>query len=131
MAILKNITSGIGVSASYHRIRSVEYDFDQNAIHIYIASYAEESYRQDEKDTIAEVEEKIQRYYSLISAESLTEEEMNELQSLDICELEAYRIESKVMGTMKYTVSIGQDVRPELYTNIVSIIPDFSDGGEI
>lgn len=125
MALSKLISNEVGVSANYHRIVESKIDFDINQQTIIIKSYTDETYRNKEKTQLAEIETKISRYYELVSKESLTEEEISELQLLNIQELEARKITDLSINTVVTTIPISEDTRAKLYDIIESTIPIF------
>ena len=131
MAILKEFRSNIGAVSAYHRIENVEFDFEQGVVHITLSCYADESYRQQEKEDIRRIRAQIDRYYELKDKDNLDEAEWNELSGLNICELEAYKFEHTDMGHMKYSLPIDEDIRPGLYKLMTAVIPDMKNGKEI
>lgn len=131
MAILKEICSNIGAVCKYHRIEKAEFDFEQGVVHITVSSYADESYRQREKNYLEQIRAQVERYHELEGKEELTEGEWTELQELNICELEAYKYEHTVMEHTRYSLPLAEDVRPDLYKMMMTIIPEMKNGKEV
>lgn len=131
MAIKQELRSNIGTVSTYHRIENVEFDFELGMVHIILSSYADASYRQQEKKEMNQNRILIERYHELANKEDLSEAEMAELEGMNICELEAYKIERTAMGNIKYSLPISEDVRPGLYKLITAIIPEMKNGKEI
>ncbi len=131
MAIKQELRSTTGVISTYHRIENVEFDFELGMVNIILSSYADGSYRQKEKEDMSRICAQIERYYELTNKENLTEPEMEELSGLNICELEAYKIERTAMSSLKYSLPISEDIRPGLYKLITSIIPEMKTGKEV
>jgi hypothetical protein len=131
MALNKLISNEVGITAAYHRIAETRIDFDLNQQTIVIKSYADESYRNREKEALVDIEAKIVRYAELSGEAELTEEETEELKALNIQELEARKVPDLSMRTMIVTVPINEDTRAELYMIIEATIPDFKGSTDI
>lgn len=65
MAINKEVVSSVGIPTVYHRIDAVTFDFEHNQIHVMLKSYANQDYRDMEKNQLSDIETKIERFYAL------------------------------------------------------------------
>lgn len=63
MALKKEIENEIGQVSEYHRISSLEINFDLKQIYVLVNSYVSEKFRELEKNKLAEIEAKKQDYY--------------------------------------------------------------------
>ena len=120
MALGKQITGDNGAFVgTYHRIRTVMYDYDTDQCHIYIAHYADKQYREQEKAEIAANQAKIARYKELSGRDDLTKEERAELAGMSLRQLEAFVPEPTSIGPdTKVTLGIQEDVRKGLYDRL-------------
>lgn len=60
MALGKQITGENGsFIGTYHRIRTVMYDYETEQCHIYIAHYADKQYRDEEKKKLRKTKRKL------------------------------------------------------------------------
>lgn len=120
MALGKQITGENGsFIGTYHRIRTVMYDYETEQCHIYIAHYADKQYREQEKAEIAANQAKITRYKELSGRDDLTKEERAELAGMSLRQLEAFVPEPKNIGPdTKVTLGIQEDVRKGLYDRL-------------
>lgn len=128
MAIGLSVTDDVGGAAAYHRIESVEYDFERMQVHITVKSYADETYRAAEKTQIAQTEAAAARRAQLSAKETLTNEERNELTALDIRELDACKYTQRHMRTQRMTLELSDDIRAGIYGRISLEIPLFAQG---
>ena len=133
MALGKQITGDNGAFiGSYHRIRTILYDYDTSQCHIYIAHYADKKYRDEEKTEILDNEKKIARYYELENKESLSDEEREELNSINIQQLEAFVLKQKTIGPdTKVTLDIQEDIRKGLYDRLGVDVSTFEGATEV
>ena len=129
MAIEKTITDEIGRQSTYFRIVSDETNYDLMQRTVVIACYADQTYRDAEKAEMQANLDGIARYNELTEKEILTEEEADELRSLDIQELEAMKYSDRSMYRLSYGFSISEsDIRDSLYGSLKDV-PCF-DGAE-
>ena len=119
MALGKQITGENGsFIGTYHRIRTVMYDYETEQCHIYIAHYADKQYRDEEKKEIEENQAKIVRYKELVK-DTLTKEERAELSGMSLTQLEAFVPTPRTIGAdTKITLGIQEDVRKGLYERL-------------
>jgi|GEM_PF-2452628 len=127
MAIQVEVISDVGLAALYHRIENVEIDFNLNQVHIIMASYTNESYRNLEKADKTVVENKVSRLFELQLKGILSKEESLEMLNYSLPQLTAdsMNIKSRILTTQKYTLPLTEDIRTNLYTQIVLSIPQF------
>ena len=120
MALGKQITGDNGAFVgTYHRIRTVMYDYDTDQCHIYIAHYADKQYRDEEKTEMEENQAKIARYKELSGKSGLAKEERAELAGMSLKQLEAFVPAPRTIGAdTKVTLGIQEDVRKGLYDRL-------------
>ena len=133
MALGKQITGENGsFIGTYHRIRTVMYDYETEQCHIYIAHYADKQYRDEDKKEIEENQAKIVRYKELVGKDTLTKEERAELSGMSLRQLEAFVPEPKSIGTdTKVTLGIQEDVRKSLYDRLGVDVSTFEGAEEV
>lgn len=122
MAIELEMIDGVGSSTTYHRISEVKYDFEKNQLSVLVKSYTNESYRDIEKTQLEQMLADIVLYYELTGKEELNEEERAKLQSLNIQELEALKIENKSKNSFLVTIAIDSDIRESIYDKLSQLI---------
>lgn len=125
MAIYKEVVNEVGQGYTYVKIEGVLFDFGFNPyVKVYLKCYTNESYRNMEKQEIAETIAKIDRYYELKAKTDLTQDEYTELNSLVIQELEAFKITEKHLSMKECGVKFTDDIRSAIY-DLLSNIPEF------
>ncbi len=122
MAIELEMTDDVGSSTTYHRISEIKYDFEKGQLSVLLKSYTNESYRNIEKTQLEQMLADIALYYELTGKAELTEEERARLQSLNIQELEALKIENKSKNSFLVTVEIDTDIRESIYGELSQLI---------
>ena len=117
MALGKKITGDNGaLVGSYHRIRMILTDYDNEQQHVYLAHYAAKSYRDQEKADMAANAALIDRYNELAEKQTLTDAERLELDSLNLQELLAFTPQPRTcQPDTKMTLPIGTEVREAVY----------------
>ena len=66
MALDKILKTEVGQITTYHRIQNIEFNYDTDSVKITLANYASEEYRNKEKEDIALINSKIDRYNFLL-----------------------------------------------------------------
>ncbi len=121
MAIELKMTDDVGSSTTYHRISEIKYDFEKNQLSVLMKSYMNEGYRSIEKTQLDQMLADIVLYYELKQKEELTEEEQSALNSLNIQELEALKIENKSKDSFLVTIGIDIDIRADVYGRLMQL----------
>lgn len=118
---------------TYHRISKIEYDFDIGQIHIQINHYANESYRNKEKEEKQEIENKKARYIELTNKTDLNDDEKIELATLNPQQIEATQITKRCICSSKYTFFIENEIKTvrEIYKLLTHNIKLFKNAKEV
>ena len=124
MAIEKVMVDSVGNTTKYHRLNEAKFIFDSNQLTMTISSYSDEEYRNLEKLEISDIESAIARSRELFSKTELTDDEKNELKSLNIQELEAKKYTERVARFLVVTFDIPKEIRDWLY-GLIETHPDF------
>lgn len=113
MAIKKILNGENGeFLGQYHRIGEVVFDFNTNQTHVSLNHYANENYRELEKDQLNEIEKSKVRYNELSTKDSkyLTDKEKADMMILDPKNLESMEIVPKHIKLSKFTFDMEKDV---------------------
>lgn len=139
MAISDRSIDEYGVVTSYHKIDELEFNYDQNCIHIDLKNYASKEYRDQEKAEELKTKEKYDRYFYLknwlaknppkVDEHGIQEvqDEQIEFDSINMNHLESWKsmIEDKSISTTHYTLDLKEEIRDILYQRLMTEIPDF------
>lgn len=133
MALGKQVTGDNGaVLGTYHRIRTLVTDYDAGQQHVYVAHYADKSYRAAEKDEIAENQAKIDRYNELTAKMEKTDEEEMELRGIVIQDLMAFEHASRTCGPdTKITLPIETDARETVYEQLGGTVEQYGNAKNV
>lgn len=131
MAIKKEVVGDKGAISTYHRIDKINFDYLLDRIKIEVAHYADDSFRNVEKEAEAEIKNDIETYHEIMACkedDTITNRQVNIISAMNIQELEALRIPQTLMGTTEYCLEdTGIDFRENLYQEIVKIIPQLQN----
>lgn len=140
MALKKELIDNKGIKTLYHRISDFVVNKDKNIIEINVKSYADEKYRQEEKeyeDFIKTREEKMEKLDELVlknadgsktdEVKKLTEE-INNMYNTKVVEQNTYIFNKKI----ELDFDINQKYSLEdIYNRIKSEIPDFANSTDV
>ncbi len=124
MALLKKIINEVGQVIEYHRIKSIECDYTQEQMHIFIESYTNNEYRNYEKIEKHEIMLNINKIKK--SKKLNVEDKINQLQGI-----EAKQIQNRSLRVLKYTLAFKDIFRKNIYKRLLKEIPEFEGSEEV